>query len=123
VIGGGHDWPGSFGNMTIDASIEIWQFVSRYDLNGLIGCTTTSINENNGQAKNYKVYPNPFNQELNIEIKSVQDTGFKLYTMTGKLVNSGKLNSQINTIDLSSLPPDVYILNIENHSIRLIKTK
>ena len=40
VIGGGHDWPGSFGNMTIDANREIWQFVSRYDINGLIGCTT-----------------------------------------------------------------------------------
>jgi polyhydroxybutyrate depolymerase len=52
VIGGGHDWPGSFGNMTIDANIEIWQFVSRYDINGLIGCITTSINENNGQNDN-----------------------------------------------------------------------
>ena len=57
MIGGGHDWPGSFGNMTIDANIEIWQFVSRYDINGLIGCITTSINENNVQNDN-KVLPN-----------------------------------------------------------------
>jgi len=35
VIGGGHDWPGSFGNMDIDASLEIWNFVSKYDINGL----------------------------------------------------------------------------------------
>ena len=57
MIGGGHDWPGSFGNMTIDANIEIWKFVSRYDINGLIGCITTSINENNVQNDN-KVLPN-----------------------------------------------------------------
>jgi hypothetical protein len=38
--------------MTIDANIEIWQFVSRYDINGLIGCITTSINVNNGQTDN-----------------------------------------------------------------------
>ncbi len=57
MIGGGHDWPGSFGNMTIDANIEIWKFVSRYDINGLIGCITTSINENNIQNDN-KVFPN-----------------------------------------------------------------
>tara|TARA_B100000900_G_scaffold406543_1_gene417727 strand:- start:1033 stop:2106 length:1074 start_codon:yes stop_codon:yes gene_type:complete len=57
VIGGGHDWPGSFGNMTIDSNIEIWEFVSRYDINGLIGCITTSINENNGQNDN-KLFPN-----------------------------------------------------------------
>jgi polyhydroxybutyrate depolymerase len=44
VIGGGHDWPGSFGNMDIDASLEIWNFVSKYDINGLIGCDTNSIN-------------------------------------------------------------------------------
>ena len=123
VIGGGHDWPGSFGNMTIDANIEIWQFVSRYDINGLIGCITTSINENNGQAENYKVFPNPFNHELKIEVKSAQANDFEIYNVIGELVISGKLNSQINTIDLSSLPPNVYLLQIENQSIKLIKSE
>ena len=123
VIGGGHDWPGSFGNMTIDASEEIWQFVSRYDINGLIDCTATSINENNGQAENYKVFPNPFNHELKIEVKSAQANDFEIYNVIGELVISGKLNSQINTIDLSSLPPNVYLLQIENQSIKLIKSE
>jgi len=123
VIGGGHDWPGSFGNMTVAANEEIWQFVSRYDLNGLIGCAITPINENNGQRENYKVFPNPFNQELTIETKSVKDTEFRIYTMIGELVSSGKLSSQINTIDLSSLTPNVYVLKIEFQSIRIIKVK
>jgi len=35
VIGGGHDWPGSFGNMNINSSLEIWKFVSKYDIDGL----------------------------------------------------------------------------------------
>jgi len=26
IVGGGHDWPGSFGNMDINSSIEIWNF-------------------------------------------------------------------------------------------------
>ena len=123
VIGGGHDWPGSFGNMTIDASEEIWQFVSRYDINGLIDCTALSINENNGEAENYKVFPNPFNQTLNIEIKFPKGNDFRIYNGIGELVISGKLNSQINTIDLSSLPPNVYLLKVESQSIKLIKTK
>ena len=109
--------------MTIDSNTEIWQFVSRYDINGLIGCTTTSINEINGQTDNYKVFPNPCNQELTIEVKSVQSNAFFIYNVIGELVTSGNLNSQVNTIDLSSLAPNVYILNIENQSIRLIKTK
>ncbi len=31
VINGGHDWPGSFGNMDMDASLEIWNYVSKFD--------------------------------------------------------------------------------------------
>ena len=41
VNGGDHEWPGSFGNMDIDASAEIWNFVSKYDINGLINCSST----------------------------------------------------------------------------------
>ena len=123
VIGGGHDWPGSFGNMTIDANEEIWQFVSRYDIDGLIGCTTTSINENNNSQENYKVYPNPLNSQLTIEIDIAKEKEFRIFSTIGKLLLSGRLNSNINTIDISSLPPNVYVLNIDNHSIKLIKTE
>lgn len=47
VIGGDHDWPGTFGNMDINASEEIWDFVSKYDKNGLIDCNTSSNHEIN----------------------------------------------------------------------------
>ena len=30
IINGGHDWPGSWGNMDIDASSIIWNFVKRF---------------------------------------------------------------------------------------------
>ncbi len=36
VIGGGHNWPGTVGNMDISASNEIWEFFSMYDIDGLI---------------------------------------------------------------------------------------
>ena len=121
VIGGGHDWPGSFGNMTIDASEEIWQFVSRYDINGLIECSTASINEYS--KDNFRVYPNPVNSELTIEIDLSEEKKYRIYSTIGELVSSGKLNSNLNTIDLSSLPPNIYVLNINNHSVKLVKTE
>jgi polyhydroxybutyrate depolymerase len=34
VVGGGHGWPGKFGNMDMDANSVIWDFVSQFDLNG-----------------------------------------------------------------------------------------
>ncbi|MFB0959654.1 MAG: T9SS type A sorting domain-containing protein [Flavobacteriales bacterium] len=123
VIGGGHDWPGSFGNMTIDANEEIWQFVSRYNINGLIGCATTSINEYNSTQSNYRIYPNPVNTQITIELELTEEKEYRIYSTIGELVSIGRLNSNINTIDMSSLPPNVYILNIDNHSIKLIKTK
>ena len=121
VIGGGHDWPGSFGNMTIDASEEIWQFVSRYDINGLIECSTASINEYS--KDNFRVYPNPVNSELTIEMDLSEEKKYRIYSTIGELVSSGKLNSNLNTIDLSSLPPNVYVLNINSHSVKLVKTE
>lgn len=36
IIGGSHEWPGYQGNMDIDASTEVWNFVKKYDINGRI---------------------------------------------------------------------------------------
>ena len=33
IVGGGHDWPGSSGNMDINASEEIWNFFNQYTYN------------------------------------------------------------------------------------------
>ena len=125
VIGGGHDWPGSFGNMTIDANSEIWQFVSRYDINGIIEeCTlTTAISDVNSSSDHFNVYPNPFDNQITIEAGFSSAKEFTIYNMLGETMVTGQLNSDVNSINLSSLAPNVYILNIENQSIRLIKTK
>ena len=45
INGGGHDWPGSFGNMDIDATQEIWNFVSKFDTDGLINCNSVSVDQ------------------------------------------------------------------------------
>ena len=34
VVDGGHDWPGTFGNMDINSDSLIWNFVSQFDING-----------------------------------------------------------------------------------------
>ena len=45
VINGDHEWPGSFGNMDINASEEIWNFVSQFNLEGRIECDQLSTYE------------------------------------------------------------------------------
>lgn len=46
VINGGHDWPSplnSWSNQDINANIEVWNFLSRFDMTGLIGCNSSNI--------------------------------------------------------------------------------
>jgi polyhydroxybutyrate depolymerase len=64
VIGGGHTWPGSVintagTNQDIDASMEIWLFFSRYDINGPL-----SVNEFDNIQVN--IYPNPTQSKINL---------------------------------------------------------
>lgn len=123
VIGGGHDWPGSWGNMDINASEVIWNYVSRYNINGLIGCSTTSTIENNSSQINYKAYPNPLADQLTIETDFTGVKEFKIYSILGELMITGQLTSDVNTIDLSLLAPNIYVFTTENQSIKLIKTE
>jgi polyhydroxybutyrate depolymerase len=104
VLGGGHSWPGSDDpypgtNFDIDASEEIWNFFSRYDINGLIGGSTgieeisESIPSNFALAQNY---PNPFNPSTTISFEIAETSkGLKtfeiylrIYDVTGKLVKT-----------------------------------
>jgi len=121
VLGGGHDWPGIFGNMTIDASEEIWQFVSRYDTSGLIDCTTSSTTVNS-PIIDYTLTPNPFHEELTIELALAQENKFSIYTMMGELVRQGTLDSRRTTINLSSLTPNVYLLTMGDQCTKIVKT-
>ena len=123
VIGGGHDWPGSFGNMTIDTNSEIWQFVSNYNINGLIECTTASVNDFSSHQGKYKAYPNPVNSQLTIEMDIAEEKEYRIYSTVGKLLISGTLNSKTNKIDLSSLPYNVYFLKINNQTMKFVKAE
>ena len=81
--------------------------------------TAVAVEETN--SSEISVYPNPFNDQLIIELESSSSKEFKIYSILGEMVLKGTVNSDINTIDLSNLPPNIYFLKIENQSIKLIK--
>ena len=77
VNNGDHDWPGTFGNMDINASQEIWNFVSKHDINGLINCNSTSTsNYNQLYKKNLVKVIDPLGRQNNLQRNSIQ---FLLY--------------------------------------------
>jgi hypothetical protein len=72
---------------------------------------------------NFILYPNPTNHTLHIKTKIREDQDFVILNLLGETIRSGKLNKQLETIDISSLPQNVYIIRIGTESIKFIKTE
>ena len=123
VIDGGHDWPGVFGNMDIDASQEIWNFVSGYDLSGLIECATNSIENTAALEDEVRVFPNPFEDKLIIESSFQGTQNYALYSILGEHILSGSIQSGSKNINLESIPDGLYILKVRDQSLKVVKRK
>lgn len=121
VIGGEHQWPGNFGNMDINSSKVIWDFVSKFDKNGLIGCIPTSINSRETALTNIKVYPNPFSNKITFESNQNSREEFKLFNTLGEIVLNRFLNSERGEIDLSFLPDNIYFLKTNHQIFKIVK--
>ncbi|NEN22144.1 T9SS type A sorting domain-containing protein [Cryomorpha ignava] len=122
VIGGGHFWPGIWGNMDINASAVIWNFVSKYDINGLIGCAATSVNEVSTKENQISIFPNPAKDFITIKRANGDYKEYFIYSMNGKLVLKGTIGSENVVIDLSKLPSASYLLKLGDKTIQVVLT-
>jgi len=120
VIGGGHTWPGSIlnsagTNQDIDASMEIWLFFSRYDINGLL---STDDYEN----RHVSIYPNPTQSKINLSLNYAKEVHYKLFSPLGKQLITGTITSGNEEIDISHLPSNIYFLKVGNQFHKVLKT-
>ena len=121
VIGGGHTWPGSVintagTNQDIDASMEIWLFFSRYDINGPL-----SVNEFDNIQVN--IYPNPTQSKINLSLNYAKEVDYELFSPLGKQLMNGTFTSSNEEIDLSNLPSNIYFLKVDNQVFKILKFK
>ncbi|MFT7251230.1 MAG: polyhydroxybutyrate depolymerase [Flavobacterium sp.] len=120
VIGGDHTWPGSAFNFPgtnydMNASMEIWQFFSRFDING-----TLSVNEfDNVQVI---IYPNPTNSKINLSLNFSEELNYELFSSLGKLLIIGTIKTNNQEIDLSNLSPNIYYLKLGNQVFKILKS-
>ena len=120
VIGGGHTWPGSVintagTNQDIDASMEIWLFFSRYDIDGLL---STYDFENNQVT----IYPNPTQSKINLSLNFSKEVDYKLFSPLGKQLMTGTITSSNEEIDISHLPSNIYFLKVGNQFYKVLKS-
>jgi len=69
----------------------------------------STVNTINFLEKQYHIYPNPFSDEIYIELKSIQSASITIKTLTGQRVMTNDI-SQNGIIDLSSLEAGIYLL-------------
>lgn len=66
-----------------------------------------------------KIYPNPVNDILNIESKGEYD--FEIYSFLGVKIIEGKLNKQVNIINITKLKSGLYFFKTNNYIKTLVK--
>jgi polyhydroxybutyrate depolymerase len=120
VIGGGHTWPGSVintagTNQDIDASMEIWLFFSRFDINGPLSTDDFEKNQ-------VTIYPNPTQSKINLSLKYAKEVHYKLFSPLGKQLMTGTITSSNEEIDISHLPSNIYFLKLGNQVYKVLKS-
>lgn len=104
---------------TATFDINEWTtYASDYCLNlGILG-----VNDFSNKTTGFNIYPNPVTNVLNINGDVSKTKSVKIYDISGKLVKDIS-NPFVNQklIDVRSLLPNTYILNIDGKSIKFIK--
>ncbi len=114
ITNGGHDWPGTSGNMDITASLEIWHFFAKYSL--------ISVGLDNIDDKPVlNIYPNPTQQFIYVKGLQSANIPYVLYSSTGKTLKSGSLNSSHSRVDVSQYAEGVYYLLVNQLAYKIIK--
>jgi polyhydroxybutyrate depolymerase len=76
------------------------------------------INTQASSKTTLKVYPNPVTDELIVERDNHSSLYFKVYDLLGNCLQEGYTT---NRIDVSTLPPNLYLLHIDNQVLKVLK--
>ncbi|MBW6483457.1 MAG: T9SS type A sorting domain-containing protein [Vicingaceae bacterium] len=83
----------------------------------IISSFRKSINEPPLQTNIAKFYPNPAVNNITIETNNIDALTYEIIDLTGKVIKNDLLHSNIQTIDISHLPPGTYLLHIFNENL------
>ena len=125
IIGGGHTWPGTVfnapgTNQDFNASEAIWNFLSQYDINGLIDIST-SIEVEHATNEEISIYPNPAITEINVDFRQKPNVDYQLWNLAGELILNGKFTQKQEMLDLSGLANGKYTLQIGKKNYNVTK--
>lgn len=126
VDNGGHTWPGAIipigtTNQDFDASVEIWEFFNRFDLNGPL----TNVN-NDIETTDVQLFPNPATNQITLNNLPADVKAIQLFDATGRIVKTVQ-NNQNTSLELSTemLDTGLYWITISSENktqtLRMVK--
>ena len=98
VNGGGHDWPGTFGNMDIVAHETIWNFVKEYGLEGHLDCSSSTVVNEDVRTESYTVFPNPAHDRVTLSTHFERPWTYTVTNLQGQVIQSGQ--SSLHQVEL-----------------------
>ena len=116
VNGGDHDWPGTFGNMDFVTHDVIWEALSQHNMDGRIGCTTSSITDAESADMEIQLYPNPVQTQLKVS-GVLPDAPIEIWNAQGQCVLETALVQ--GAADIEHLATGMYTLQLPNNAVRL----
>jgi len=93
--------------------------------NGVTENKTANIDENKSSANQLLISPNPTKDKINISLsnnKIMQNGVIEIYTVQGILLFTKKVNSTINTIDVSPYATGTYFIKLTTNNNVFTKT-
>lgn len=117
INGGNHTWPGaSFvtpgTNLDFSASEAIWQFFSRYSLDGLV----TTVTDTERSVSQLDIVVNNTLQQIVVQGQLPAGAQYHIYTTLGQSIKSGSLTAGAPIVDISSLSFGAYIILVNEYS-------
>jgi polyhydroxybutyrate depolymerase len=112
VHNGGHTWPGAFHTVVFgatcqdfNASVEIWKFFNGHKLD-----LPSATGEATAQQPELQAFPNPFDYELHLQLRSNQIAFARVFDAMGRQVWAGVPGDRI---DATGWPAGVYLFIAE----------
>lgn len=84
--------------------------------------TTLAVNSLANKDLKTKVYPNPANEIVQIEVDDhLLNRNFRIVSVSGNVLKTGSLKSKITEIHIADLSSGMYFINIENYANQSFK--
>ena len=118
---------GTTGTNTAYVFSNSWkQFNEISSLNTAFGfdillCNFVGVNELKNKSFDFKIFPNPANNILNIVSSENQNLNVNIYNLLGKNVYSENSITPISKINISDLPNGMYIISVVSENSQISK--